>query len=172
MADQKRLAALKALELLQNIQEDDSDAESDIKSDIDVYDLHEDNCNNSESESSSDNQLLVSESNSEISSFVDMETNFEMDEGLVHQDNSTSARITWDISDPDQNNSGRQSCHNVITEAPGPSAQTHRSLSKNWFAVHWIYLLMKVCSIKNIDVPKKKLEEFYKQTMDAGRYTN
>ena len=82
------------MELLQNIQEDDSDAESNIKSDTDVYDLHEDNCNNSKSESSSDNQLLVSESNSEISSFVDMETNFEMDKDLVHQDNTTSARIT------------------------------------------------------------------------------
>ena len=68
MEDRKRLTTLKALELLQNTQEDEPDAESEIKSDADVYDLNEDNRDNSESESSSDNKSLVSESsNSEIS---------------------------------------------------------------------------------------------------------
>ena len=32
--------------------------------------------------------------------------------------------------DPNQNNSGRRSCHNVIREAPGPSTQAHRSIIK------------------------------------------
>ena len=111
MADRKRLTVLKALELLQNIQEDDSGAESDIKSDTDVYDLYEDNCDNSESESSSDNQLLVSEANSEILGFEDTKTNLKTDEDHVHQDNTTSfatsAGIIGDLLDPNQNNSGR-----------------------------------------------------------------
>ena len=68
MAGRKRVTALKALKLLQSIQKDDSDAEIVIESDTDVYDLHEDNRDDSEGESSSDNELLVSESsNSEIS---------------------------------------------------------------------------------------------------------
>ena len=109
MADRKRLTALKALELLQNIQEDDSNAEGDIESDTDVYDLHEDNRNNSESESLSDIKLLVSESsNSEISDFEDTETYSETDEDNVHQNNTasfaTSAGITWDLLGPNQSN--------------------------------------------------------------------
>ena len=47
---------MKALELLQDIQEDNSDAENDIELDTDIYDisLHEDNRDDVESESSSD----------------------------------------------------------------------------------------------------------------------
>ena len=45
MADRNRRTALKALELLQNIQEDNSDAETDIQSCEDVYDSHKDNFN-------------------------------------------------------------------------------------------------------------------------------
>ena len=51
MADRKRTTPLKALKWLQNIQEGDSGAESDIASDTGVYNLHEDNHSNSESES-------------------------------------------------------------------------------------------------------------------------
>ena len=61
MAGRKKVTTLKALELLQNIQEDDSDADIVIESDTDVYDLHEDNRDNSEGESLSDNESLVSE---------------------------------------------------------------------------------------------------------------
>ena len=61
MVGRKRVTAQKALELLQSIQEDDSDAEIVIESDKDVYDLHEDNRDDSEGESSSDNESLVSE---------------------------------------------------------------------------------------------------------------
>ena len=46
MDDRQRLTALKALDLLQNIQEDDSDAETDNQSCEDVYDLREDNLMN------------------------------------------------------------------------------------------------------------------------------
>ena len=46
MADRKRITALKALEWLQNIQEYDSGAESNIASDTDGCNLHEDNLNN------------------------------------------------------------------------------------------------------------------------------
>ena len=56
------------MELLQSIQKNDSDAEIVIELDTDVYDLHEDNRDDSEGESASDNELLVSKSsNSEIS---------------------------------------------------------------------------------------------------------
>ena len=41
MADRKRITAQKALKWLQNIQKDDSGAESDIASDTDVYNLQE-----------------------------------------------------------------------------------------------------------------------------------
>ena len=58
----------------------------------------------------------------------------ETDEDHVQQNNATSfatsAEITWDLLDPNQNNSGRRSCHNFIREAPGPSAQAHRSIIK------------------------------------------
>ena len=53
MAYRKRPTALKVLELLQNIQKDDSDDESDAESDTSVYHLDEDNRDDLESESSS-----------------------------------------------------------------------------------------------------------------------
>ena len=91
MGGRNRVTALKALELLQSIQEDDSDAKIVIESDTDIYDLHEDNRDDSKSESLSDNALLVSESSkSEISDFEDNETNFKTDENHVHQNNTTS----------------------------------------------------------------------------------
>ena len=61
MAGRKRLTTLKALELLQSIQEDGMDAEIVIESDTDAYDLHEENRDDSEGESLSDNKSLVSE---------------------------------------------------------------------------------------------------------------
>ena len=64
MARRKRHTALKALVLQQNIQEDDSDAESGAEPDTSVY--HEDNRDDSESES-----LISESSNSEISNFED-----------------------------------------------------------------------------------------------------
>ena len=139
MADKKRRAALTTLELLRSIHEDDSDAERDIEFDPDV-ELHKDDCGDSESESSSDNELLVSEStNSEISDLEDAETDSETNGD--HQNNitsyATSAGITWDLLDTNQNNSGRRSCHNVIREAPGPSAQAHRSIIKQSFRSAW-----------------------------------
>ena len=107
MAGRKRVMALKALELLQSIQEDDSNAEIVIESDTDVYDLHEDNRDDSEGESLSDNESLVSESsNSEISDFEDNKTNSKTDEDHVSQNNTTSFatsdRITWDLLNPNQ----------------------------------------------------------------------
>ena len=121
------------MELLQSIQEDDSDAENVIESDTDVYDLHEDNRDDSKDESSSDNESLVLESsNSEVSDFEDNKTNSKTDEDHVFQNNTTSFAnsdgITWDLLNPNQTNSGRQSCHNVITQAPGTSAQAHCSI--------------------------------------------
>ena len=118
MAHRKRHTALKALELLHNIQEDDSDAESDAESDTNVYHLDDDNREDSESESSS-GELFVSESlNSEISDFEDTKTISETDEDHVQQNITTSfatsAEITRDLLDPDQNNFGRRFCHNVI----------------------------------------------------------
>ena len=99
MANRKRLTALKALELLQNIQENDSDAESNIESDTDVYDLHENNRDNSESESSSDNESLVSESsNSEVSDFEDTKMNSETNEDHVHQNKITSLATSIGIT--------------------------------------------------------------------------
>ena len=114
MAGRKRVTALKALELLQSIQEDDSDAEIVIESDTDVYNLHEDNRDDSEREFSSDNESLVSESsNSEISDFENNETNSKTDEDHIYQNNttsfSTSYGITWDLWNPNQKNSGRRS---------------------------------------------------------------
>ena len=142
MAGRKRVTALKALELLQSIQEDDSDAEIVIESDTDVYDLHEDNRDDSKGESSSDNESLVSESsNSEISDFEDNETNSKTDEDHVFQNNTTSFvtsdRITWDLLNPNQKNSGRRSCHNAITQAPRPSSQAHRSIIKESVRSAW-----------------------------------
>ena len=141
MAHQKRHTALKALELLQNIQEDNSDAESDAELDMSVFHLDEDNCDDSEGESSSGESLISESSNSEISDFEDTETISEMDEDHVQQNNATSfatlAEITWDLLDPNQNNSGRQFCHNVIREAPGPSTQAHRSIIKESVRSAW-----------------------------------
>ena len=112
MAHRKRHTALKALELLQNIQEDNSDAESDAESDTSVYHLDEDNRHDSESESSSGESLVSESSNSEISDFEDTETISETDEDHIQQNNATSfatsAEITWDLLDPNQNNSGRR----------------------------------------------------------------
>ena len=118
MADSKKITALIALEWLQNIQENDFGTESDIASDTDVYNLLDDNHDNSESESSSDNESLVSESsNSEI---FDVE----------HIETSSEAGITWDLLDPNHNYSGRLCSHNVIREAPGPSAQARSCIFK------------------------------------------
>ena len=176
MAGRKRVTALKALELLQSIQEDDSDAEIVIESDTDVYNLHEDNRDDSEGESSSDNESLVSESSkSKISDFEDNETNSKKDEDHFYQNNTscaTSDTIIWDLLNPDQQNSGRQSYHNVITEVLGHLLNHIVVLSKNRFEVYEIYLLMKVCCVICKDVPKKKLKEFYKQTIGACRYMN
>ena len=110
-------------------------AEIVIELDTNVYDLHEDNRDDLEGESSSDNESVVSESsNSEISDFEDNETNSKTDEDHVFQNNTTSFAtsdgITWDFLNSNQKNSGRRSCHNVITQGPGPSAQAHRSIIK------------------------------------------
>ena len=112
MGDRKRFTTLKALNLLQNIQEDDSDAETDIQSCEDAYDLHEDNLDESESEFLSDNESQVSESsNSGISDFADTETNSETDEDQDLQNSTkslaTSNRTTWDLLDRVQNCSGQ-----------------------------------------------------------------
>ena len=142
MAHKKRRAALTALELLRSIHENDSDAESDIESDrtTDVYELHKNNCGDSESESSSDNESLVSEStNFEISDLEDTETDSETNGN--HQNNTTSfatsVRVTWDLLDTNQNNFGRRSCHNVIREAPGPPTQAHRGIINQSFRSAW-----------------------------------
>ena len=80
------------MDLLQNIQEDDSDAETaDIQSCEDVYVLHEDNFGDLKSDFSSDNESLVSESsNSDISDFADTKTNSDTDEDQNLQNNTTS----------------------------------------------------------------------------------
>ena len=161
MADRKRLTALKALDLLQNIQEDDSDAEIDIQSCEDIYDSHEDNCDELESEFSSDNESLVSEStNSDISDFVDTETNSETDENQDLQNNTISLatfdRTAWDFWTlfkiiPDGN------LTTIFSEKHlGHLLKQSIVFSKNWFAVHGIYSLIKVCSVTFKDVQKKK----------------
>ena len=177
MAGRKRVTALKALELLQSIQEDDSNAEIVIESDTDVYNLHEDNHDDSESESSSDNESLVSElSNSEISDFKDNDTNSKTDEDHVYQNNTTSFatsdRITWDLLNPNQKNSEDDLATMLSQKLLGHLLKHIVVFSKNRFAVHGIYSLMKVCCVIYEDVPKKKLEEFYKQTIGACRYMN
>ena len=142
MDDRQRLTALKALDLLQNLQEDDSDAETDIQSCEDVYDSREDNFDELESEFSSDNESLVSESsNSDISDFADIETNSETDEDQDLQNNTTSLAASdgtmWDLLDPVQNNSGRRSYHNICREAPGPFTPAKRSISKESVRSVW-----------------------------------
>ena len=134
MAHRKRHTTLKALKLLQNIQEDNSDAKSDAKSDASVNHLDEDNRDDSESKSSFGQLLVLESSILEISDFEDTETISETDEDHVQQNNSTSlatsAEINWDLLDPNQNNSGKRSCHNVIKEALGSSNEAHRSIIK------------------------------------------
>ena len=97
----------------------------DAESDMSVYHLDEDNRDDSKSESSFGESLVSKSSNSEILDFEDTETISETDEDHVQQNNATSfatsAEITWDLLDPNQNNSVRRSCHNVIREALGPS---------------------------------------------------
>ena len=122
------------MELLQNIQEDDSDAKGDAESDASVYHSDEDNGDDSESESSSGESLVSESSNSEIADFEDTETISETNQDHVQQNKATSfatsAEITWDLLDHNPNNSGRRSCHNIIREAPGPSIQAHCSIIK------------------------------------------
>ena len=134
MPYRKRHTALKVLELLQNIQEDNSDAESDAESDTSVYHLDEDNRDELERESLSGESLVSELLNSEIADFEDTETISETNQDHVQQNNATSfatsAEITWDLVDTNQNNSGRRSCHNVIRGAPGPSTQAHCSIIK------------------------------------------
>ena len=141
MAHRKRHTVLEALELLQNIQEDDSDAKSDAESDTSVYHLNEDNRDDSESESSSGESLVSESPNSEILDFEDTETISETDEDHVQQNYATSfatsAEIIWYLLDPNQNNSGRRSCHNVIREAPGTSTQAHRTIIKESVRSVW-----------------------------------
>ena len=72
--------------------------------------------------------------------FEDNETNFKTDEDRIFQNNTsfaTSDGITWNLLNRNQKNSGRRSCHNVITEAPGPSAQAHRSIIKESVRSVW-----------------------------------
>ena len=141
MVHRKKYTALKALELLQNIQKDDFDAKSNAESDVSVYHLDVGNRDDSESESSSGESLVSESSNSEISDFEDTETISETDEDHVQQNNATSfatsAEITWDLLDPNQNNFGRRSCHNVIGEAPWPSTQAYRSIIKESVRSPW-----------------------------------
>ena len=86
--------------------------------------------------------MRVSESsNSEISDFEDTETISETDEDHVQQNIArsfaTSAEITWDLLDPNQNNSGRRSCHKDTREAPVPSTQAHCSVIKELVRSEW-----------------------------------
>ena len=80
-------------------------------------------------------------SNLEISDFEVTETISERDEAHVQQNNATSfatsAEISWDLLDPNQNNSGRRTCNNVIREAPGPSTQAHPSIIKESVRSAW-----------------------------------
>ena len=164
------------MEFLQSIQEDDWDAEIVIESDTDVYDLHEDNRDDSEGESSSDNESLVSESlNSEISDFKDNETNSKTNEDHVYQNNTsfaTSDEITWNLLNPNQKISEDHLATMLSQKLLDHLLKHIVVLSKNRFAVHGIYLLMKVCCVIYKDVPKKKREEFYKQTIGACRCMN
>ena len=66
-------------------------AETDLQSREDVYDSHEDNFDELESEFSADNESLISESsNSDISDFADTKKNSETDEDQDLQNNTTS----------------------------------------------------------------------------------
>ena len=85
--------------------------------------------------------LVLESSNSEILDFEDNETNSKTDEDHVFQNNTTSFAtsdgITWHFFNPNQKNSGRRSCHNVITQGPRPSAQAHRSIIKESVRSAW-----------------------------------
>ena len=176
MAHRKRHTALKALELLQKIHEDDSDAKSGAESDKSVYHLDQDNRDDSESESSSGESLVSESSHSKISDFEDNKTNSETDEDHVYRIIQHALQlqlkllgIFWSqiktIPEGDLATTlsekllGHLLKHTVV-------------LSKNRFAVHRTYLLMKVCCVIYKDVLKKKLEEFHKQTIGACRYMN
>ena len=143
MAGRKRVTALKALKLLQSIQEDDSDAEIVIELDTDVYDLYEDNCDDSKGESSSDNESPVSEYQTQkfwilkITKQILKRMKITFIRIIRTTSFATSDGITWDLLNPNQKNFGRRSCHNVITEAPGPSAQAHRSIIKESVRSAW-----------------------------------
>ena len=143
MAGRKRVTTLKALELLQSIQEDDSDTEIVIESDTNVHDLHEENRDDSEDESSSDNESLVSESsNSEISDFKDNETNSKTDEDHVYQNNTsfaTSDGITRDLLNPNQKNPEDDLATMLSQKFLGHLLKHIVVLSKNRFAEHGIY---------------------------------
>ena len=110
--------------------------------------FHEDNFDVLESEFLSDNESLVSESsNSNISDYADTETISETDEDQNLQNNSTSlattVEITWDLLDRVQNNSGRQSYHNIFREAPRPSTQAERSIFKESVRSLWDLIIDK-----------------------------
>ena len=177
MADRKGRTALKALDLLQNIQEDDSDAETDIQSCEDVYDSHEDNFDELESEFSSDNESLVSESsNSDISDFLitiliqkRMKIRIFRITQQALQLLMGLLRIFWTLFKiiPDGN------LTTIFSEkCLGHLLKQSTVFSKNLFAVYRIYSLMKVCCVTFKDVPKKKPVEIYKQTIGACFYMN
>ena len=96
-----------------------------------------------------------------------------MDEDHVYQNNTTSFAtsdgITWDLLNP---NPEDDLATMLSQKLLGHLLKHIAVLSKNRFAVHGIYSLMKVCCVIYKDVPKKKLEEFYKQTIDACCYMN
>ena len=102
--------------------------------------------------------------------------NSETDEDHVHQNNTTSFTasdgITWDISDPIKKNPEHDLAAMLSQKLLSHLLKHIVVLSKNRFAVHGIYSLMKVCCVIYKDVPKKKLEEFYKQTITACRCMN
>ena len=124
------------------MRKNDSEVESDITSDTNDYDLHDDNRNNSESKSLSDNESLVSESSkSEVLDVEHIETSSEADKNYVYQNSTTSfatsAGITWDLLDGNHNYSGRLCSHNVIREAPVPSAQARSCIFKESVCSAW-----------------------------------
>ena len=176
MAHRKRHTALKALELLQNIQEDDSDAERNAESDTSVYHFEELNRHDSDRESSSGESLVSESPNSEISDFEDTETISETDEDHVQQNNATSfatsAEITWDLLGPNQNNFGRRSCHKVIREAPGPSTQAHRSIIKKSVRSAWDLFINEGMLRHTQRCTEEEARVFYKQTIGACCYMN
>ena len=116
----------------------------------------------SESEFSSGESLVSESSNSEISDFEDTQTISKTDKDHVQQNNATSfgtsAEITLDLLDPNQKNSGRQSYHNIVREAPGPSTQAHRSIVKE-----------SVCSAKDLFIDEGMLRHIQRCTEKEAR---